>query len=41
MKAMKLRLLLVGAMVALIGVVRIGIGGLGDQTPARCLPGWR
>ena len=30
MKAMKLRLLLVGAIVALIGVVRVGIGGLGD-----------
>ena len=30
MKAMKLRLLLVGAVVTLIGAARVGIGGLGD-----------
>jgi hypothetical protein len=36
MKAMKLRLLLVGALVALNGVVRVGIRGLGDPYAARC-----
>jgi hypothetical protein len=34
MKAMKLRLLLVGALVALIGVARVAIGGLGDPYAA-------
>ena len=37
MKAMKLRLLLVGAIVALIGVARVGIGGLGDPYAAPLL----
>jgi hypothetical protein len=37
MKVMKLRLLLVGALVALIGVARVGIGGLGDPYAAPLL----
>jgi hypothetical protein len=37
MKAMKLRLLLVGAIVALIGVARVVIGGLGDPYAAPLL----
>jgi hypothetical protein len=37
MKAMKLRLLLVGAIVAFIGLVRVGIGGLGDPYAAPLL----
>ena len=34
MKAMKLRLLLVGGIVVLIGTIRVGIGGLGDPYAA-------
>lgn len=37
MKAMKLRLMLVGAIVTLVGVVRVGIGGLGDPYAAPLL----
>jgi hypothetical protein len=37
MKAMKLRLVLVGAIIALVGVARVGIGGLGDPYAAPLL----
>jgi hypothetical protein len=37
MKAIKFRLLLLGAIIALVGVIRVGIGGLGDPFAAPLL----